>query len=211
MINILLCCEGSADIKVMQVFIRSLSFATNICFVEKSRGDIKQVTLLGTKYSKHSTASRKLAQLAKTVNCRHIAYHQDEDNKGLNYIQEKVKSIFSLSSAKGMSCIAIVPQRMTESWLLSDVTAFEKTFGSKPNNPELPSKPEETWGNKGAEEHPKTIMANVLAQYRAEVSPEIFGVIAENTDIDVLTQRCPKSFGQFRTDMQTFITEGVAA
>ena len=105
MINILLCCEGNTDIKVMQVFIRTLSPIINLRFTEKKRNDIKQVVLLGAKYSNHSTASRKLAQIAKTENCRYIAYHQDEDNKGLDNIRDKVKSNFSLPEEKGISAL----------------------------------------------------------------------------------------------------------
>jgi hypothetical protein len=30
--------------------------------------------------------------------------------------------------------------------------------------------------------------------------------IAENTNVEVLKRRCPESFGQFYTDMQSFIT-----
>jgi hypothetical protein len=210
MIDIMFCCEGSTDIEVIQYFIKKLSSVSDLCFNIKKRNDIQGIKILGPKYSNHSAVSRKIAQLAKSINCNFIAYHQDEDNKGFEYMYGKVKSYFSLSEEKGMTCIAIVPQHMTESWLLTDEIAFEKIFGKKPNNPILPSKPEETWGNKGTEKHPKTIMAQVLAQYHSTISSETYSNIAQNTNIAVLQRRCPKSFGQFYKDMQSFISEGAA-
>jgi len=222
MIRVLLCCEGNLDKGktryigndyidadgVMQVLIKKTSCISRIDFVTKNRKDIQNVSTLQPKYGKHSTVSRKLAQLAKNENCNHIAFHQDEDNKGLETIYKKVHGYFSAAKEKGLSCIAIVPQHMTESWLLSDENAFQKAFGKKPAKPALPSKPEEIWGSKGTANHPKTIMVNVLSQFGTAISPENYLEIAKHSKIDEIQKRCPKSFDKkFCTDIQSFVTE----
>jgi hypothetical protein len=144
--------------------------------------------------------------LAKESNCTHIAYHQDEDNKGLKKIYFQVKEYFLAAEDSGMSCLAIIPQHMTESWLLSDAGAFEKLFSRKPDNPLLPPKPEELWGNKYTDSHPKEYIKKVLEQYNVSVSPDIFTQIARHSDIEVLRKKCPESFGEkFYKDIQSFI------
>ena len=218
MIKILLCCEGNLDKGgeiytdneyinadgVIQILISKLSIGHALGFVVKNRQDIRKKELLGPKHSTHSTVARKLAQLAKDENCRYIIYHQDEDNKGLENIYRKVHSYFSAAAEKGISCLAIVPQHMTESWLLSDANAYEQVFGKEPMNPALPSKPEEIWGNN----HPKKFMAQVLSQYNDTISPEIYAEIAEKSKTNVMRIRCPESFDKkFYADMQSFIAK----
>ena len=219
MIKVLLCCEGNLDKGkgvlindnyvntegVIQVLINRFSPVEDLKYVIKNRGDIKKVPVFGSKHSKHSTISRKLAELARGQGCRCIAYHQDEDNKGFANIYNKIQSYFSAANEKSISCIAIVPKHMTESWLLSDAKAYEQAFGKKPENPGLPSKPELTWGNKWTEKHPKKYISRVLSQYNEKVTPENYTKIAVNSDVNVIRSRCPKSFGQFYSDMQSFI------
>jgi hypothetical protein len=131
----------------MQNLIRKTSKKQEITFVIKKRQDMKKVTMLGGKYSKYSPTSRKLAQLAKASKCTHIAYHRDEDNRGLENMHHEVEKYFTAAKDHGMSCLAMIPQHMTESWLLSDEGAFEKAFFKKPVNPVLPPDPEHLWGN----------------------------------------------------------------
>ena len=219
MIRVLLCCEGNLNKGgksyvdneyintegVMQVLIQAISCFSDIEFIVKGRQDILNISGLKP-YGKHSTESRKLAQLAKNEGCRFIAYHQDEDNKGLDNMYQKVHSYLSAAKEKGVSCLAIVPQHMTESWLMSDENAFEQVFGKKPTTPELPRKPEETWGSKGTSNYPKTYLANVLSQFGAKISPENYTEIAKHSNEDVMRKRCPKSFNDlFCKDIQSFI------
>jgi hypothetical protein len=91
---------------------------------------------------------------------------------------------------------------MTESWLLSDKDAYP----SEPHNPALPAKPEETWGIKESDNHPKKYLKRVLEQFHQEPSPEVYADIAEKSKLETLGTHCPVSFGQFREDMRDFIS-----
>jgi hypothetical protein len=222
MIKILLICEGPGDQGrkefidgeyidcdgVMQNLIRKASKNEALVFITKRRQDIRKYVLLDGKYRKHPTVSRKLAQLAKVSNCTHIAYHQDEDNKGLEEIYHQVEGYFPAAKERGISCLAIVPQHMTENWLLTDAGAFEKVFFEKPANPPLPSDPEQLWGNKYTDNHPKQYIKKILKQYRISVSSAIFTEIAKHSDIEVLRKKCKESFDRkFYRDVQGFIPD----
>jgi hypothetical protein len=222
MINVLLVCEGPGDQDrkefvdgeyidcdgVMQNLIRKASNTKDITFISKQRQDIRKCVLLGGKYGKYPAKSRKLAQLAKKANCTHIAYHQDEDKKGLEKIYLQVEEYFLATRDRGMSCLAIVPQHMTENWLLSDEGAFEKLFSKKPVNPALPSNPEQLWGNKYTGNHPKQYIKKVLQQYHISVSSDVFAEIAAHSNIEVLRRKCPESFDKkFYMKIRDFISE----
>jgi hypothetical protein len=220
MIRILLCCEGPTDqghkgyfdgeyinsSGVMQILIQKTSFDINLEFVVKTRQDIKAIRNKKKYLNKQEQTSIRLAFLAKRESCTHIAYHRDEDNNGLKKMYGQVQGYFAEAEKKGISCLAIVPMHMTESWLLADKDAFP----SKPIDPELPAKPEETWGNKGANTHPKKYLERVLtqfSQYKKQTLSEVYVEIAENSNIEVLRQRCPESFDKkFYSDMQTFLS-----
>jgi hypothetical protein len=218
MIRILLCCEGPTDqgrkgyldgeyinsSGVMQILIQKTSLNTNLDFVVKTRQDIKAIRNKKKYLNKQEQTSIRLALLAKQEDCTHIAYHRDEDNKGLDEKYKEVQEYFADARRKEINCLAIVPMRMTESWLLADKDAFP----SKPINPKLPVKPEEIWGNKGADTHPKKCIERVLRQFHLMPCSEVFSEIAEKSSIETLRARCPESFGQFYNDMQTFIPQG---
>jgi hypothetical protein len=225
MIAILLCCEGPDDQGrkeyidgeyiqsdgVMQILIKKTSGRNDLNFVVKQRQDLKAISIRKRYLNKQKMTSLRLAWLAQKEKCTHIAYHRDEDNKGLDEMYDQVKGYFKDAEANKTSCLAIVPQHMTESWLLSDENAFKQVFGEIPLKPALPSQPEETWGNKGTDTHPKKYLERVLAQYHTTVSSEIYAEIAGRSDIDILRERCPESLGKkFYTDMQSFITAETA-
>ncbi|MDR1046799.1 MAG: DUF4276 family protein [Treponema sp.] len=225
MIAVLLCCEGPDDQGrkkyidgeyiqsdgVMQILIKKTSGRNDLNFVVKQRRDLKAISIRKKYLNKQQMTSLRLVWLAQKEKCTHIAYHRDEDNKGLGEMYDQVKGYFKDAEANKTSCLAIVPQHMTESWLLSDKNAFKQVFGEIPAKPVLPSKPEETWGNKGTDNHPKRYLERVLAQYHTTVSSEIYAEIAGNSDIDVLRERCRESFDKkFYTDMQSFITTETA-
>jgi hypothetical protein len=220
MIRILLCCEGPTDqgrkgyfdggyinsSGVMQILIQKTSSGINLEFVVKTRQDIKAIRNKKKYLNKQEQTSIRLAWLAKRESCAHIAYHRDEDNKGFKEMYEQVQGYFVDAKKKEINCLAIVPMHMTESWLLADKDAFP----NKPINPELPVKPEETWGNKGANTHPKKYLERVLTQfpqYKNQILSEVYAELAANSNIAVLRQRCPESFGQFYNDMQSFIIQ----
>jgi len=100
MIRILLCTEGVTDQGreeyrdgayihndgVLQVFIRKLAPRVTLDFTVKSRSDIKRFALIPSprKYTpKEQIKAKKIAAMAMHENCRHIAYHRDEDNNAI--------------------------------------------------------------------------------------------------------------------------------
>jgi hypothetical protein len=225
MIRILLCSEGPTDQGsiiyvdgeyitpdgVMQVLIKNTAGRNDIDFIVKTRKEVRAVSAKKKYIGKREMTSIRLALLAKTNGCNHIAYHRDEDNNGLQEMYQQVQGYFEDAKRKGINCIAIVPMHMTESWLLADINAFP----AEPANPELPPKPEKTWGNKGTDTHPKKYLERVLAQfpqYKKQVLSEVYAEIADNSNIEILRQRCPESFGKyFYSDMQSFIPQEVGA
>jgi hypothetical protein len=193
---------------VMQILIRKVSGHNDILFVVLKGDDLKKVPVRKGFLGKDVITSRRLAILARRHKCTHLAWHRDEDNKGLELRYDEIHKYFIDAKKDGVNCLAIIPQRMTESWLLSDEKAFAQLFGNKPTVTALPSKPEEIWGNKGTENHPKRYLERVLNQYHSTSPSETFMDIAEQSDINVIRERCPESFDKkFYTDMQSFITE----
>jgi hypothetical protein len=192
----------------VQTLIKKVSCRDNIVFIILKRDDLRNISVRKGFLGKDAITSLRLAILARKNRCTHLAWHRDEDNEGLEKKYEEVHRYFIDATKDGAKCLAIVPQHMTESWLLSDENAFEQLFGKKPTVPPLPPKPEETWGNKGTDNHPKKYLERVLKQYYATGSSEIFADIAGHSDIDIMRKRCSESFDKkFYTDMRSFITE----
>lgn len=223
MIRILLCSEGVTDHGrddycdgefvhcdgALQVLIKKLAPSKELSFSVKERSDIKRFTLApspGRFTPKDQIKAKKLAAIAKIEDCLHIAYHRDEDNNGFEEMYTQVHSYFTVAESVGIRCIAIVPQHMTESWLLSDAGAFSKT----PDNPALPNTPEETWGNKDSDRHPKKYLKRVLSQFHLAPSADTYRDIAEDSCVEVVRTRCPKSFGRLCDDIKGFLGEDEA-
>jgi len=217
MSKILLCCEGVSDqgyaeyrdgeyVHVdgtIQKYLQKLALGNPLVFVVKKRADIERFQVYPSKKfaSAPQKKARKLAAMAQQAGCRHIAYHRDEDNEGFQTGYDQVRSYFAIAEAKGMRCLAIVPMHMTENWLLSDAGAFP----SVPNNPPLPKKPEETWGKKGTDDHPKKYMERVLAQFHLQPSAGTYGDIAEHSRVEIVCRKCPVSFRRLCEDMREFL------
>jgi hypothetical protein len=147
---------------------------------------------------------KKLYAIALMEYSRHIAYHQDAGGQEFDMVYTGIRSDFSKAvSDNETHCLAIVPKEMIESWLLAD----EKAYPSIPTAPRLPSKPEELWGDKRDvnSNYPYNYFVRVLSQFGLDDNSDTYKEIAEKTDIEVLKNRCEKSFGQFYTDMQSFI------
>jgi hypothetical protein len=216
--KILLCSEGVTDHGrdeyrdgeyrhedgVLQILMRKLAGELDLSFTVRGRADIRNVQLLPRKFERPDILkARKLAALARREECKHIAYHRDEDNNGFGAMYRRVHGYFTVAAEKGMRCIAIIPMHMTEGWLLADAGAFPR----RPNNPSLPNRPEEVWGNKDSDTHPKKYLERILQQFHKTASVAIFAEIAVNIDVEVARIRCPVSFGRFYQDMQMFIQQ----
>jgi hypothetical protein len=80
---------------------------------------------------------------------------------------------------------------------IADPATFKRLYGK---GAKLPGKPEE-------EENPKEILSQILSEYPDETKNllERFAEIAEQVDLDVLSQKCPNGFGKMTGALQEFI------
>jgi hypothetical protein len=202
--TVYLYCEGPTDFAVIAPFMKNITGDKNLDIQWKKRPDLKKFASLRSQEFP-LTGSYKmisaLATVAKLNKCNHIAYHRNSDRKGYNKIYREVNTTLEKIRKSGMSCIAIIPKEMIESWVLAD----EQAYPEVPSNPPLPSKPnEEIWGKESVT-YPKRYAERVLKQFHQDPVSGIFAEIAEKSRIAVLRKRCPISFGKFYADMQTFI------
>ena len=152
-----------------------------------------------TGYYKKVTA---LAGISLRYGNKNIAYHQDADRK-YDDVYKGITCEFDRLKNTGFNCLAIVPKEMIEAWVLADKNAYPQ----EPKKPRLPAKPEELWGKKESEKHPKKYLENVLKQFHQTASADTFSLIIEKSDLETIKARCPISFGQFYIDVKTFITK----
>ena len=193
---------------VFQIFIKKLAGDVECSFIVKTHGDIKNYRLVPSKgryKSKESIQAQRLVSIANQLGCHHIAYHQDADKNEFKEIYEKVHSYFSVDLLKGIRLLAIVPKPMTESWLLADKGSFRKAFPRYRTDIVLPDKPEEIWGNKNTDSHPKKWIADVLYEFHQKATAGVFARLASYADIAVIKERCPVSFKRFCDDVEMFL------
>lgn len=187
---------------VVQILIKKVSEQEDLTFSIAKRNDLRKITLLRRSIGKKAKGTR-LAFLAQKRDCSYIAYHQDEDNRGFQEIYRQVRENLKIAAEKGKVCLAIIPMHTMESWLLSD----EKGFPSIPKSPCLPKKPEEIWGTRESDTHPKRYLKRVLNQYHQDPFVESYTKIANQSDMDVLRKRCRISFGCFCEDIKSFLNK----
>jgi hypothetical protein len=101
----------------------------------------------------------------------------------------------------GQPAVACVPMSTSESWLLSDLDAWEE-FGLRCGGL-LPPRPERIWGapNNPAGNHPHQVFARVCRNAGVADSRETRVQIATDSDIETITRKCPTSFQTFRGDV----------
>lgn len=205
--TVYLCCEGVTDYAAIPPLMKKAAdtFEMDIQWIKKSF--LKTSLIVHRKKYEAISAHKKriiaLAAHAKKNGVSFIAYHNDAD-KEYNKTYYEIKSEFE--KLRNFHCVAIVPKEMIESWLLSDESAYRTI----PENPKLPSKPEEIWGqikDKNSN-HPYNYFVRVLNQFKLSDNRDTYSNIAEKTNIEILKQRCPLSFGQFYSDMQSFVRTG---
>jgi hypothetical protein len=212
--KIFVCCEGVSDVGPLTYFIKNTSGKVSLEVICETHSSIKSKKVriyskkLGKVYNdveKFDRAAyiKKLYALAAIEDCVHIAYHQDSGRQGFRNVYNGVMSDFRANVPEKIKILAIVPKEMTESWLLSD----EKSYPFIPDNPKLPASPEECWGDKNDtnSNYPKNLFKRVLKQFNLEPTRDVYAGIAEKINIETLKIRCRESFGQFYTDMQTFL------
>jgi hypothetical protein len=203
-----LCCEGVTDYAAIPPLMKKAADTLEMDFHWIKKSELKRTIIHRKKnvaMSVHRKRIKALALTAERDDVSYIAYHNDAD-KEYSKTYGEIKSEFD--DLKNFHCVAIVPKEMIESWLLSD----ENAYPTIPENPKLPSKPEEIWGqiDDKSSNHPYNYFVRVLTQFKLSDNRDTYSRIAENTNIEVLKQRCPISFGQFYTDMQSFVETGNA-
>lgn len=98
--------------------------------------------------------------------------------------------------------IPMIAMKMIESWMLADGNAYMKIYGTPVD---LPNKPELIWGEKSdiSSNYPKHVLKRVLESvngYEIDLQ-SAYNEIAKNTDIEILQEKCPISFGKFKEDI----------
>jgi hypothetical protein len=216
------CFEGDTDIGALETFLKKcpkgISFDIE-SYTHSTLKAIKGARLLNTKTKNISKddgkftrqlAIRKLLYLADKNNESHIAYHQDAGHDGFRKIYNETKEAFvKVCVSDEIKSLAIIPKEMTESWLLADVKAINLLGDGTVHVDQSPN-PETLWGNEEDpnSNYPKNYLKRNLEQLglNSDNNRDTYTKIAENTNVEVLKRRCPESFGQFYTDMQSFIT-----
>jgi hypothetical protein len=201
-------CEGATDHVVIPPLMKKVSDRSDLGIKWITRSDLKKMRTHrkgGTGISGHYKMITALAATANRDGSRFIAYHQDADGKYDN-VYRAIRSEFNKLGR--FQCLAIVPKEMIESWLLADITAINSLGDGTVHVDESPH-PETLWGDKDNpnSNYPKNYLRRVLEKLGLEANSDTYAHIAENTGIDALKRRCPKSFGRFCSDMQSFITE----
>jgi hypothetical protein len=197
-------CEGITDYAVIPVLMKKASNMPNM--------DIRNLNDKVKEFKTHRKKPNELlgykliknfATFYSQNDSKYIAYHQDADGK-YSDVYNAIISNFEPLKEKDFRCLAIVPKEMIESWLLADVTAINALGDgtihvNQSPDPESFNNPKEYLKRNLEELGVKTDEHNI---------PIAFAQIAKNiNNIEVLKNRCKVSFGQFYTDMQTFIAE----
>jgi len=201
--EIYLRCEGNTDYAVISSLVRKITQSRDLSVKWVSPNELNGwITHRkhNFKLSGHYKMVTALAAIAFRDGIRNIAFHQDADRK-----YDDVYKNITLEFAKleKFNCMAIVPKEMIESWVLADKNAYPQ----EPKKPRLPDKPEELWGKKDSDKHPKKYLKKVLEQFHQTPSAEIFSELIEKSTLEIIKKRCPKSFGQFYDDAQTFFSK----
>jgi hypothetical protein len=97
----------------------------------------------------------------------------------------------------GPFAVACLPKSASESWLLSDETAWT-TLGL-PNLSDLPTRPEDLSGERNDPKgnHPHRIFARICEQAGVSDSRETRVEVAKGSTLSVVARKCPKSFVAF--------------
>lgn len=123
-----------------------------------------------------------------------FVYYGDTDKRDNEECYREAFQAFTIHS--DIQCIAMIPLRMIESWLLADVDALAKVTGVSKNRLGVPGKPEELWGDEKNQESnfPKNVLSRVLKQGHVDASLDVYLEIAAAMSPEVLEAKCPISF-----------------
>ena len=213
--KIIVCCEGSTDVGPITSLMKKCLPLHELDIDCRTHSELRKTTLLKSElprgYNRESKRINRIAYIrrlwhvANTSKSKHVGLHQDLGHQDFQKVYQDIHKDFNVVLPSSVKRVSIVPKEMTESWLLAD----ENAYPSIPDEPKLPAKPEEIWGQKSDHQsnYPKNYFFRVLEQFRLSVNHDTYAEIAEKTDIEILKRCCPKSFGQFYADIQSFITK----
>lgn len=92
-----------------------------------------------------------------------------------------------------------------ESWLLADAKAIHKAL-DLPECPAVPDKPEDLPAPcKNREKNPKTELGKFTNSQRGLSAKEMSSIAAKIKDLNILRERCPKSFAPFADEVESRI------
>jgi hypothetical protein len=213
-----MCCEGSTDVGPLTVLIKKCSSQHELNIDCRTHDELKKISLLKTEFPKGFIKNndrinrvayiRRLLHIANVSGSTNIALHQDTGHQNFWDVYHGIHNDFNAVLQGSIKRLAIVPKEMTESWLLSDVMAINSLGDGKTHVDQSPN-PETLWGDKDdpKSNYPKNYLKQNLEKLGVKYNSESCTRIAKKTDIEVLRNRCPLSFGQFYSDMQSFIVE----
>jgi hypothetical protein len=223
MIRILLCGEGVTDVGEKQIWNSKSSDSIDsdgwlqpivrkilnrrISFERRTRRELILLPRDEKKYKPLPPAHGIKALVAKSIAAREsfdaIIYMVDADGKSQRDWREKRQEILT-----GFDCvksdvpsIACVPKCTSESWLLSDANAW-LDVGLRDTKC-LPGQPEAAWGKRDDPNgnHPHRNFARACKDADVKDSRETRVALANVTDLTILAQKCPISFGAFKDDL----------
>lgn len=125
----------------------------------------------------------------------------DEDGKGERLrIRDQVNEYLvrhGMSGAAAGVCIQTL-----EAWLLVDPSAFKACFGCGPDSG-LPGKPEDS-------PNPKIVLSEVLSALGVDACAESYAALAKSVQLQVLADKCARSYKVFRDDMNRLVVPKLA-
>lgn len=169
--------------------------------------------------------SRKFAELMKREKCEYGVYFCDADReagaKNSNDVQAKrqldarygevMQGLESVEHNK----IPMIPLRMIENWIMSDLSAIEKVYNKKFKKRISLNDCELLWGDKHNPDsnYPKHYLGRMIhsldKKYADEpIGAETFCAIAEQQNLDTVRKICHRSFERFYSDYIKMLEHG---
>jgi hypothetical protein len=150
----------------------------------------------------HGAKALAAKLIAKIEGYDIVIFMVDADsNDPRSWKETRSQIIAGFAKIDGVCAIACVPMSASESWLLADEDAWlglgllDTTL--------LPTSPESIWGrrNDSNGNHPHSFFARVCEHAGVSDSRETRAVIAENSSVRRIDEKCPVSFRSFAKDL----------
>jgi Domain of unknown function (DUF4276) len=203
--------EGPTDVRFLQPLLQRA--CTQMCLTECNEpvevSDVLDLQPLPSTHG-HVRAQRIAAAARQARDAWSILFiHADADSDSERAIRERIEPARALLQAEwGAQSVAVVPVRMTEAWMLADLQALKRAFGTTMDEHEM--------GLAGAVAHgPDSLSdpkATLNAAFRAScgkrrLSPvgAYFGLLGETASIEQLRKLAAfrRMEGELRLALQT--------